>query len=223
MGLSQNQIYALAVAAGLPDARAKTAAAIAMAESGGDPNSHNATPPDDSYGLWQINMLGSLGPARRAVYRLKSNSDLYDPATNARVMSAISKQGQDFTPWTTYTSGAYQKFLGGVTDTSSGNSGGTGVIGTIIDDVKSVATLEFRISDALVKTAKWVTTEKNWLRVGYVLVGGIAIIAGLVSVVQSTTAGQTGTRAVKTGAKTGAKAVKTTINVTKKVAEAASA
>jgi hypothetical protein len=105
--LSQNQIYALARQAGLSDSRAVTAAAIAMAESGGNPESHNATPPDDSYGLWQINMLGSLGPARRAVYRLKANTDLYDPATNARVMSALSKQGADFNPWTTYTWGRY--------------------------------------------------------------------------------------------------------------------
>lgn len=206
-GLSQNAIYTLARQAGLADGPAQTAAAIAMAESGGNPNSHNSTPPDDSYGLWQINMLGALGPARRTLYQLKANTDLYDPATNARVMSAISKQGQDFKPWTTYTSGAYTNFVGGVTN--KGTYGGTGVLGTVADDVKSVATLQFRISDALVRTVKWVTTEKNWLRVGYVAVGGVAIVAGLIAVIESTSAGSA--------------AISTTTKVAKKAAVVAAA
>lgn len=194
--LSQNQIYTYARQAGLPDGAATTAAAIAMAESGGNTTSHNSNPPDDSYGLWQINMLGPLGPARRAVYRLKSNSDLFDPATNARVMSAISKQGKDFGPWTTYTSGKYKQFLGGVTSKDSG-AGGGGVVSTIVDDVKSVATFQYRLSDALVRTAKWVTTEKNWLRVGYVVVGGAAVLAGTLAVINSTSAGKTAISATK--------------------------
>lgn len=198
--MDQNQIYALARQAGLPDARAVTAAAIAMAESGGNPNAHNATPPDDSYGLWQINMLGSLGPARRAVYRLSANTDLYDPATNARVMSAISKQGQDFGPWSTYTSGAYKKFTGGVTDKSAAAGGGS-VLGGLVDDVKSVATFQYRLSDSLVRTVKWVTTQKNWLRVGYVVVGGTAVLAGTLAVIQSTKAGQAAVSTTKAAAK----------------------
>jgi hypothetical protein len=46
-------------------ADAVVAVAIALAESGGNPAAHNPVPPDDSWGLWQINMRGHLGPVRR--------------------------------------------------------------------------------------------------------------------------------------------------------------
>jgi hypothetical protein len=87
------------------------AVAVALAESGGDPRAHNSTPPDNSYGLWQINMLGSLGPARRREFGLESNRELFDPAENARAANKISGDGGSWTPWTTYTSGAYKRHL----------------------------------------------------------------------------------------------------------------
>lgn len=90
---------------------AATAIAVAMAESGGNPNSHNATPPDDSYGLWQINMLGSLGPARRKQFGLTSNDQLYDPVVNARAAFSISSGGNNWTPWSTFNNGAYKTFI----------------------------------------------------------------------------------------------------------------
>jgi Lysozyme like domain len=92
-----------------------TATAIAWAESVLDPRAHNATPPDDSYGLWQINMLGRLGPARRTKFGLQSNDELYAPAVNARAMASISLGGTNWQPWTTYTSGAYRQYLSRVT------------------------------------------------------------------------------------------------------------
>jgi len=110
-GLSYGSLVSLAQSAGLSSSAARIAAAIAMAESGGNPEAHNPKPPDDSYGLWQINMLGRLGPERRAAFGLSSNSELYDPATNAQAMFAISNGGARWTPWTTYTSGAYRRFL----------------------------------------------------------------------------------------------------------------
>jgi Lysozyme like domain len=88
------------------------AVAVAGAESGYNTTAHNANPPDDSYGLMQINMLGGLGPARRARYNLRSNSDLYDPATNLRVAYGIWKDaGNSWHPWSTYNSGSYRKFI----------------------------------------------------------------------------------------------------------------
>jgi hypothetical protein len=57
--------------------------AIALRESGGNPDAHNPNPPDDSYGLWQINMLGALGTARLQEFGLATKEQLYDPATNA--------------------------------------------------------------------------------------------------------------------------------------------
>jgi len=91
--------------------RAIIATAIAHPESGLNPDAHNSTPPDDSYGLWQINMLGTLGPARRVRYGLKSNADLFDPKINAKVMAGESAGGFNFIPWTGYTSGAYRQFI----------------------------------------------------------------------------------------------------------------
>ena len=101
----------LAIGAGCSSAAARVAEAIAMAESGGNPRAHNPNPPDDSYGLWQINMLGPLGPARRSQFGLTSNDQLYDPSTNARAMVAISGGCSNWRPWSTFTNGAYRNFL----------------------------------------------------------------------------------------------------------------
>ncbi|WP_284746301.1 transglycosylase SLT domain-containing protein [Amycolatopsis sp. RTGN1] len=109
--LSAEQIARHAYAAGFRGQGLTTAVAVALAESGGRTTAHNATPPDNSYGLWQINMLGALGPERRHQYHLKSNDQLFDPDTNARVANSISGDGHDFTPWSTYTNGAYKDHL----------------------------------------------------------------------------------------------------------------
>lgn len=88
----------------------RTAWAVAMAESGGRPRALADDSDDLSYGLFQINMIGDLGPARREQYNLKSNEDLYDPATNARVAFLMSQKGTNWSPWTTYTGGAYKDY-----------------------------------------------------------------------------------------------------------------
>jgi hypothetical protein len=69
------------------------AAEIAMAESGGRQYAHS---PTNDFGYWQIN--GSHGPAMAT----------YDPMGNARAAIAISSNGRNWRPWTTYTSGAYR-------------------------------------------------------------------------------------------------------------------
>jgi hypothetical protein len=109
--LAPERIYTYSRGAGFSPEQAVTATAIALAESDGRPRAHNPTPPDNSYCLMQINMLGRLGPQRRARFRLRSNTDLYDPATCMRVAYAISAGGSDWTPWTTYTRGTYRQYL----------------------------------------------------------------------------------------------------------------
>ncbi|MFD1151198.1 type VII secretion target [Saccharothrix hoggarensis] len=109
--LSPEQIARHAHDAGFRGQDLTIAVAVALAESGGDPRAHNATPPDNSYGLWQVNMLGSLGPARLREFGLDSNRELFDPAVNARAANRISGDGRSWTPWTTYTSGAYKRHL----------------------------------------------------------------------------------------------------------------
>lgn len=109
--LSPEQVARHAHDAGFRGQDLTIAVAVALAESGGDPRAHNATPPDNSYGLWQVNMLGAMGPARRREFGLESNRELFDPAVNARAANRISGDGQSWTPWTTYTSGAYKRHL----------------------------------------------------------------------------------------------------------------
>ncbi len=109
--LPPERIYRYARRAGFSPDEAVTATAIALAESAGRPRAHNPHPPDDSYCLMQVNMLGSLGPARRVRFHLRSNAALYDPATCMRVAYGLSAGGSDWTPWTTYTRGTYRRYL----------------------------------------------------------------------------------------------------------------
>jgi CBS domain containing-hemolysin-like protein len=98
--------------AGFRDGALEVAFGVAMAESSGDPKAHNddASTGDDSYGLFQINMLGDMGPERRKLYGLKKDDELFDPLTNAQVAFQISEGGTNWKPWTMYTNGGYQKF-----------------------------------------------------------------------------------------------------------------
>lgn len=87
--------------AGFKGEALRQAWAIANRESGGRANAYNgnAGTGDKSYGMFQINMLGNLGPARLRQYGLKRNEDLFDPNTNARVAYQMSKGGTDFGAW----------------------------------------------------------------------------------------------------------------------------
>ncbi|HKS45697.1 MAG TPA: transglycosylase SLT domain-containing protein [Amycolatopsis sp.] len=109
--LKADEIARHAYQAGFRGEALTTAVAVALAESGGNTRAHNGTPPDNSYGLWQINMLGSMGPARRHQFHLDSDKELFDPDENAKAAFAISSHGKSFGPWSTYTNGAYKKHL----------------------------------------------------------------------------------------------------------------
>jgi Lysozyme like domain len=115
--------YDLAIGAGCSPANAARAAAIAQAESSGDPLAYNGVGKDNSYGLWQINMIGAMGPQRRAQLGISSNSQLFDPTTNARAMYMVSNGCTSFSPWSTFTSGIYQKFLQAFSGSPSTNNG----------------------------------------------------------------------------------------------------
>jgi hypothetical protein len=109
--LTPKQIAQYAYDAGFRGKSLTTAVAVALAESNGNPRAHNTVPPDDSYGLWQINMYGSNGPDRRREYHLKSDDQLLDPARNARAAWSISNHGTDWMPWSTYRYGRYRGHL----------------------------------------------------------------------------------------------------------------
>lgn len=98
---SGNKLISWLEQAGFQGEALRQAYAIARRESGGRPEAYNGNTStgDQSYGLFQINMLGSLGPSRRKAYNLSSNEELLDPLVNARVAYKMSKGGKDFGPW----------------------------------------------------------------------------------------------------------------------------
>lgn len=87
--------------AGFRDNALRTAYAIAMRESGGRASAFNpdVSTGDQSYGLFQINMLGDMGPARRRQFGIQSNQQLLDPAINAKAAFKLSGGGKDFGAW----------------------------------------------------------------------------------------------------------------------------
>jgi tape measure domain-containing protein len=112
--LNVGTLVGLAKAAGFNDRDARIMAAIAMAESGGRSMAHNpnAATGDNSYGLWQVNMLGRMGPERRRQFGISRNEQLFDPATNAQAARQVF-QSQGFGAWSVFRSGAYKQFLPG--------------------------------------------------------------------------------------------------------------
>lgn len=110
---------------------ADVAAAIAQAESGGcqyakaGPTddrpvkecSYRHTTLENSYGLWQIN---------RQAHPQYSAASLYTLNGNARAAIAISGNGSNFKPWTTFVLGAYVQYLEGAPGGLGGSTGTTG-------------------------------------------------------------------------------------------------
>lgn len=99
--LTPEQLKHVLYTVGFRDEALRQAWAVAMKESTGRPMAHNDNPKtgDNSYGLFQINMIGSMGPDRLKQYGLESNEDLFDPMTNARIAYEMSNGGKNWKPW----------------------------------------------------------------------------------------------------------------------------
>lgn len=79
----------------------KIAWAVVKKESNGRPLAFNGNVKtgDNSYGIFQINMIGGLGVARRDKFDLDSNKDLFDPVVNAQIAFYMSDKGSDWSSW----------------------------------------------------------------------------------------------------------------------------
>lgn len=105
--MTLDELQALAASVGFPDL--ETAAAVAMAESRGNPSAQNIVTnpapgngPERSFGLWQINTLA---------HPSYDETRLLDPTYNAQAALAVSKNGTDWTPWSTYNHGDYKQYM----------------------------------------------------------------------------------------------------------------
>ena len=114
--LTHKELETLWIAQGGSIGAADTAAAIAQAESGGcqyalaGPKdirpvkqcTYRKTATENSCGFWQINL--------QAHHNYKAPG-IFNQAENARAAIAISSDGLNFAPWTTYNNGAYKQYL----------------------------------------------------------------------------------------------------------------
>jgi len=101
VNLSDKDLKNLLALVGFEGQKLREAWAIAKKESGGRPMALNLSKRtgDSSYGLFQINMIGDLGPERRDKFKLESNYELFNPVLNAQVAFHMSNGGENWIAW----------------------------------------------------------------------------------------------------------------------------
>lgn len=178
--LSYTTIELYAAAAGLPDP-AKWAA-IAMAESSGDPARVNNI---GCVGLWQINQPVWVGQHPKW-----TTSWLKDPMHNAMAAKVVY-DAQGLGAWEGYTNGNWKKFYkkgsGAVPadfdwgdifgpptgdDFQRGWDAGQGVGDQLLGPFGDIA-------DFAAKAGNWISNPHNWVRVGYVVGGTLVALIGV--------------------------------------------
>jgi lysozyme-like protein/LysM domain-containing protein len=128
MKLTDQQIAAYVAQGGFAGANRVTAIAIVLAESGGDTKARGDTSLQTnvwgpSIGLFQIRSLKS----QRGTGGERDELANLDPATNARHAHRIFLEaGSRFSPWSTFGSGAYRRFLDRARRASGQNGQGGG-------------------------------------------------------------------------------------------------
>jgi len=201
--LTPRQIGMAAWNAGFKDeATLARAIAVALAESSGNPKAHNgnAKTGDNSYGLWQINMIGSMGPARRRQFDIANNEALFDPQKNADAAWLVSNKGKNWVPWSVFKNGTYTKHMAVTTpvakelvETAKKNMPSNpldylfGDIGDAIGDVKDNITGALDIGGAI--TAAFNALGQNFFKMGMNVVGvtiaAILLILGIIILLRS--------------------------------------
>ena len=98
---SDEELVKMLSAVGFEGKALKVAWAVVKKESNGRPLAFNGNVKtgDNSYGIFQINMIGGLGVARRDKFDLDSNKDLFDPVVNAQIAYYMSNEGSDWSSW----------------------------------------------------------------------------------------------------------------------------
>ena len=153
-------------AAGFSASDAVIGSAIGMAESSLNTNAINYIP---CVGVMQVNAK---------VHTQYTVAQLMDPAINASAAYSVYKS-QGWAAWTTYTSGAYKKYLAAAnsaagTNVTADTSGNGGPLPSWVPGSSTV--------DPLSTLAGQVDNPKFWARILFVLVGIVMIAMGLLRI-----------------------------------------
>ena len=115
--IPQTKIEQMLLAVGFKPADAKIMAAVAMAESAGDPmidTVKSGLDPEKknefSIGLFQLNMVDDFLEERLRLFDIESTDELYDPIVNVIAAKRLFDQ-QGFGAWGAYTNNSYKQFL----------------------------------------------------------------------------------------------------------------
>ena len=115
--IPQNKINEMLLGVGFKPEEAKIMAAIAMAESAGNPmidTVKSGLDPEKknefSIGLFQLNMIDAFLEERLKLFGIESTDELYDPTVNVIAAKRLFDQ-QGFGAWSAYKNGSYKKFL----------------------------------------------------------------------------------------------------------------
>ena len=115
--ISQPKINEMLLAVGFTPEQAKIMAAVAMAESAGDPmidTVKSGLDPEKknefSIGLFQLNMIDAFLEERLKLFGIESTDELYDPIVNVIAAKRLYDQ-QGFGAWNAYNNNSYKKFL----------------------------------------------------------------------------------------------------------------
>jgi hypothetical protein len=101
VSLTDRQLKELLHAVGFRGQGLVKAWAVAKKESNGRPLAFNGNVKtgDNSYGIFQINMLGMLKEGRQDKFGLNFNSELLNPVINAQVAYHMSNGGKNWSAW----------------------------------------------------------------------------------------------------------------------------
>lgn len=191
MAFKDVTVGALAYKAGVTNGgRLAEAIAIAKLESDfnpdavGDTGLVNATW-GPSVGLWQIRSLR----AESGKGTSRDETRLKDPAFNAQAMASISKNGTDWSPWTTWTRVQKQALAlvyaptAALVISTGGNPPGmdaiSGAISGITGAVTGAGDALGDIGAATRATYNWISDRNNWFRVLKVVIGTALLAGGL--------------------------------------------
>jgi len=167
MAYTYAELKALWLKYGGNAASADTAAAVAMAESGGVATASN-TNTDGSVdrGLWQINSVhGGLST--------------FDVAANTKAAIKISNNGSNWNPWVTFKTGAFKKFLSPTTAAGSVPADTTASIGLPSIGGISISGVTSGIINTVLKMLGLGSMKDLVERLGLIILGFALVILGI--------------------------------------------